>query len=98
MTHIFFLCSLVNKPNTLSIVCIPEGVYRALQFFHCGITLQKKKKHIIRSKYYWKIKQLRLIVYLFTFLCLTCAKECVPCILRNFIFYLFVVLVLERRF
>ena len=48
----FFLNNLVNKPNTLSIVGVPEGVYWALQLSHRKIMLQKKKKYIIRSKDY----------------------------------------------
>ena len=88
MTNIFSLRSLINQPSTLSIVCILKRVYHALQLFGHGITLQKKKKHIVRNKYYWKIKILKIIVY-FTFLCLTCAKECVLCVLGNPIFFLF---------
>ena len=57
---------------------VPEGVYQALQLFCHEITLQKKNKRVVRSKDYYKIKKLKLIVYLFTFLCLTCAKECFP--------------------
>ena len=75
MTYIFVFQSLVNKPCTLSIMRVAEGVYGALQLIGHGVTLQRKKKRIVRTKDYWKIKMLKLIVYLFTFLCLTCAKE-----------------------
>ena len=43
MTYIYMLCSLVNKPDTLSIVCVFKGVYRTLQLCSDGITLQWKK-------------------------------------------------------
>ena len=98
MTYIFAFRSLVNKPNTLSIVRVPKGVYRALQLDGRGVTLQRKKKRIVRTKDYWKIKMLKLIVYLFSFLCLTCAKECVPCVLGNFIFFLFFVLASDHHY
>ena len=44
MTNKFSLCNLVNKPSTFSMVYILEGLYRALQLFRHGITLQKKKE------------------------------------------------------
>ena len=56
MTHIFFLRSLVNKPNTLSIVCVLKGLYRALQLFCREITLQNKKKRIVKLKIHGKLK------------------------------------------
>ena len=59
MTHIFLLCSLVHKPHTFSIVSVLEHRYRALQLSRCGITLQNKKKRIVRTKDSWKIKMLK---------------------------------------
>ena len=98
MTNIFSLHSLVNKPNTLLIVCVLEGIYQALQLFGRGIMLQKRKKNIVRTKYDWKIKILKIIVYLLTFLCVTSTKEFVPCVLENSILFLFSVLASNRRF
>ena len=55
-----------------------------------------KENCIIRTKYNWEIKTFKLIVYLLTFLYLTCTKEWVPCVLRNSIFFLFSVFASER--
>ena len=98
MTYIFAFLSLVNKFNTLLIVRVPERVYRALQLIGHEVTLQRKKECIVRTKDYWKIKMLKLIMYLFTFLCLTCAKEYVSCLLGNSIFFLFSVLASDCRY
>ena len=68
MTYIYMLCSLVNKPNILSIVCVLKGVYRTLQLYSNEITLQMKENCIIRTKYNWEMKTFKLIVYLLTHL------------------------------
>ena len=95
MTYIYMLCSLVNKSDTLSIICIFKGIYRTLQLYSDEITLQMKGNCSIRIKYNWEMKTFNKFVQLLTFLFLTCAKKWVHCVLGNSIFFLFSVLASE---
>ena len=59
------LRSLVNKPDTLSIVCVFKGVYQTLQLCSDGITLQMKENYIIKQIKIEKWKHLSLLcIYL----------------------------------
>ena len=97
MTCIYMLHSLVNKPDTLSIVCVFKCVYQTLQLCSDKITLQIKENCSIRTKYNCEMKTFNKFVYLLTFFYLTFAKEWVPYVLGNSIFFLFSVLALKHR-
>ena len=75
------LHNLVNKPDTLSIVCVFKDIYQTLQLRNDEITLQMKENCIIIIKYNFEMKIFNKFVYLLTFLCLTYAKERVACVL-----------------
>ena len=90
MTHIFFLCSLVHKPCIFLIVSVLECFYRAMQLSRREITLQNKKKSIVRTKDSWKIKKLKVYcVFIYLLMPNLCKRICPLCNRELHLLYVF---------